>query len=302
MSSGTVGHTSDMQQSERRQHAEAATTRLRSCAVDRRPSGTARMRGTGPASAVLRKALVCISLPQDPTGDARVVSAATPPEMVAPPSNLAPRSHEPSCSGLGINDIATRPQSARKAGHRVGVTPRHDDKGGHGWSRPDVRKEVNHQALGTRGHPSQAGLPQPSRRIPLTSAATKWHCVTHGCVLHDAAPQAVLRKALVCISLPQDPTGDARVVSAATPPEMVAPPSNLAPRSHEPSCSGTVTADAPPLSLPLRYRAIDDPSKRLLGCPPGTVGHTSDMQQSERRQHAEAATHASAVVRCRPQA
>ncbi|MEW5313870.1 MAG: hypothetical protein WDW38_005427 [Sanguina aurantia] len=111
-------------------------------------------------------------------------------------------------------------------------------KGGHGWSRPDVRKEVNHQALGTRGHPSQAGLPQPSRRIPLTSAATKWHCVTHGCVLHDAAPQAVLRKALVCISLPQDPTGDARVVSAATPPEMVAPPSNLAPRSHEPSCSG----------------------------------------------------------------
>ncbi|MEW5313896.1 MAG: hypothetical protein WDW38_005429 [Sanguina aurantia] len=66
------------------------------------------------AGFVLRKALVCISLPQDPTGDARVVSAATPPEMVAPPSNLAPRSHEPSCSGLGINDIATRPRASHE--------------------------------------------------------------------------------------------------------------------------------------------------------------------------------------------
>ncbi|MEW5313874.1 MAG: hypothetical protein WDW38_005407 [Sanguina aurantia] len=180
MSSGTVGHTSDMQQSERRQHAEAATHASAVVrAVDRRPSGTARMRGTGPAS------------------------------------------------------------SARKAGHRVGVTPRHDDKG-RAWMEQAGCAQGSEppSAWHARGHPSQAGLPQPSRRIPLTSAATKWHCVTHGCVLHDAAPQAVLRKALVCISLPQDPTGDARVVSAATPPEMVAPPSNLAPRSHEPSCSG----------------------------------------------------------------
>ncbi|MEW5306093.1 MAG: hypothetical protein WDW36_008587 [Sanguina aurantia] len=191
--------------------------------------GRAWMEQAGSPQAVLRKALVCISLPQDPTGDARVVSAATPPEMVAPPSNLAPRSHEPSCSGLGINDIATRPRAShehavlRKALVCISLPqdPTGDARVVSAATPPEMVAPPSN--LAPRSHePSCSGL-------GINDIATRPRAS------HE---HAVLRKALVCISLPQDPTGDARVVSAATPPEMVAPPSNLAPRSHEPSCSG----------------------------------------------------------------